>query len=101
VTAALLDLIPGAPSFGNIFITIYLYFLSQTLARYRLLDLNELLGRMVVLATLVMIATVIYGLLLVKWVELDELGCSFSMLWWHRPRSLSCSSLCARAWSAW
>jgi two-component system sensor histidine kinase HydH len=77
VTAALLDLIPGAPSFGNIFITIYLYFLSQTLARYRLLDLNELLGRMVVLATLVMIATVIYGLLLVKWVELDELGVFF------------------------
>ena len=77
VTAALLDLIPGASSFGNIFITIYLYFLSQTLARYRLLDLNELLGRMVVLATLVMIATVIYGLLLVKWVELDELGVFF------------------------
>ena len=77
VTAALLDLIPGAPSFGNIFITIYLYFLSQTLARYRLLDLNELLGRMVVLATLVVIATVIYGLLLVKWVELDELGVFF------------------------
>jgi two-component system, NtrC family, sensor histidine kinase HydH len=77
VTAALLDLIPGAPSFGNIFITIYLYFLSQTLARYRLLDLNELLGRMVVLATLVMIATLIYGLLLVKWVELDELGVFF------------------------
>ena len=74
VTAALLDVIPGASSFGNIFITIYLYFLSQTLARYRLLDLNELLGRMVVLATLVVIATVIYGLLLVKWVELDELG---------------------------
>jgi two-component system, NtrC family, sensor histidine kinase HydH len=77
VTAALLDLIPGAPSFGNIFITIYLYFLSQTLARYRLLDLNELLGRMVVLATLVVIATVIYGLLLVKWVALDELGVFF------------------------
>ncbi len=77
MTAALLDLIPGAPSFGNIFITIYLYFLSQTLARYRLLDLNELLGRMVVLATLVVIATVIYGLLLVKWVELDELGVFF------------------------
>ena len=77
VTAALLDLIPGAPSVGNIFITVYLYFLSQTLARYRLLDLNELLGRMVVLATLVMIATLIYGLLLVKWVELDELGVFF------------------------
>jgi two-component system, NtrC family, sensor histidine kinase HydH len=77
VTAALLDLIPGAPSFGNIFVTVYLYFLSQTLVRYRLLDLNELLGRMVVLATLVIINTVIYGLLLVRWVELDALGVFF------------------------
>ena len=37
------------PRFGNVFIIIYMYFLSQTLFRYRLLDLNELLGRMVVL----------------------------------------------------
>ena len=50
------------------FIIIYLYFLSQTLFRYRLLDLNELLGRMVVLATLVLILTLIYGLL-VRWVR--------------------------------
>ena len=46
---------PHGPSFGNVFIIVYLYFLSQNLVRYRLLDLNELLGRMVVLGTLVFI----------------------------------------------
>lgn len=76
VTAALLDLLPWGPSLGNICITIYLYFLSQTLVRYRLLDLNELLGRMVVLATLVLIVTVIYGAL-VKWVDPSQYGLFF------------------------
>jgi two-component system sensor histidine kinase HydH len=73
VSAAILDLVPRSPSLGNIFITIYLYFLSQTLVRYRLLDLNELLGRMVVLAAMVLIVTVIYGLL-VQWVDPTDLG---------------------------
>ncbi len=73
VTAAVLDLFPWGPAVGNIFITIYLYFLSQTLVRYRLLDLNELLGRMVVLATLVIIVTVVYALL-VKWVDPGQYG---------------------------
>jgi two-component system sensor histidine kinase HydH len=70
VTFALVDLMLTAwgPSFANIFITIYLFFLSQTLVRYRLLDLNELLGRMMVLATLVLIVTLVYGAL-VKWVR--------------------------------
>jgi two-component system sensor histidine kinase HydH len=70
VTFALLDLMltSWGPSFANIFITIYLFFLSQTLVRYRLLDLNELLGRMMVLATLVLIVTLVYGAL-VKWVR--------------------------------
>ena len=43
------------PSLGNVTTIIYMYFISQTLLRYRLLDLNELLGRMVVLATLVLV----------------------------------------------
>jgi signal transduction histidine kinase len=73
VTFALLDLIFSSwgPSFANVFITIYLFFLSQTLVRYRLLDLNELLGRMMVLATLVLIVTLVYGAL-VKWVPGDR-----------------------------
>jgi hypothetical protein len=76
VTAALVDLFPTETTMGNIFITIYLYFLSQTLVRYRLLDLNELLGRMVVLAALVLIVTVVYGLL-VKWVDPSRYGLFF------------------------
>jgi signal transduction histidine kinase len=77
VTATIFDLFPWAPSVGSILITIYLYFLSQTLVRYRLLDLNELLGRMVVLAALASISTAIYGLLLIKLVDLNEIGLLF------------------------
>lgn len=76
VTSALLEAVPRGPSFGNIFIIVYLYFLSQNLIRYRLLDLNELLGRMVVLGTLVFILTFIYGVL-VRWVGPDEQGLFF------------------------
>jgi two-component system, NtrC family, sensor histidine kinase HydH len=76
VTASLAETIPRGPSFGSVFIIIYLYFLSQNLVRYRLLDLNELLGRMVVLGTLVFILTFIYGVL-VRWVGPDEQGLFF------------------------
>jgi signal transduction histidine kinase len=76
VTCALLEHIPRGPSFGNVFIIVYLYFLSQNLVRYRLLDLNELLGRMVVLGTLVFILAFIYGVL-VNWVGPDQQGTFF------------------------
>lgn len=76
VTSALLEALPRGPSFGSVFIIVYLYFLSQNLVRYRLLDLNELLGRMVVLGTLVFILTLIYGLL-VRWVGPEEQGLFF------------------------
>jgi len=76
VTSALLEALPHGPSFGYVFIIVYLYFLSQNLVRYRLLDLNELLGRMVVLGTLVFILSLIYGLL-VSWVGSEEHGLFF------------------------
>jgi two-component system sensor histidine kinase HydH len=76
VTSALLEAIPHGPSFGSVFIIVYLYFLSQNLVRYRLLDLNELLGRMVVLGTLVFILTLIYGVL-VSWIGPGEQGLFF------------------------
>ncbi|HVU50888.1 MAG TPA: ATP-binding protein [Polyangia bacterium] len=76
VTAMLVEVVPSAPSFGSAAIIIYLYFLSQNLVRYRLLDLNELLGRMVVLGTLVFILSLIYGLL-VSWVGSEEHGLFF------------------------
>ncbi|HVZ85878.1 MAG TPA: ATP-binding protein [Polyangia bacterium] len=76
VTASLAEALPHGPNFGNVFIIVYLYFLSQNLVRYRLLDLNELLGRMVVLGTLVFILAFIYGVL-VRWVGTDEPGLFF------------------------
>ena len=76
VTASVAEALPHGPSFGNIFIIVYLYFLSQNLVRYRLLDLNELLGRMVVLGTLVFILAFIYGVM-VRWVGTDEPGLFF------------------------
>ena len=64
------------PSFGNVLTIIYMYFISQTLFRYRLLDLTELLGRMVVIATFVLILAAIYGLL-VAWIPADQSGVFF------------------------
>jgi len=54
------------PPFANVALTIYLYFLSQTIQRHRLLDLNELLGKIVVLASVGLVLAAIYGLL-VRW----------------------------------
>lgn len=54
------------PPFANVAMTIYLYFLSQTILRHRLLDLNELLGKIVVLASVGVVLALIYGLL-VRW----------------------------------
>jgi signal transduction histidine kinase len=73
VTASLLEALPHGPRFGNVFIIIYLYFLSQNLVRYRLLDLKEVVGRMLVLGLLVGSLSVIY-LVLTNWVSADEYG---------------------------
>lgn len=71
VTLGLSDALPrlgiGWPTLGNVLTILYLYFLSQTLFRYRLLDLHELVGKMVVLGTLVVLLWATYGLLL-AWV---------------------------------
>jgi signal transduction histidine kinase len=73
VTASLLEAVPHGPSFGNLFIIVYLYFLSQNLVRYRLLDLRELLGRMAVLGALVFILAAMY-VVLTSWVAAGEGG---------------------------
>ena len=71
ITLALTDYLPrfgiAWPTIGNVLTILYLYFLSQTLFRYRLLDLNELVGKIVVLGTLVVLLSAVYGLLL-AWV---------------------------------
>jgi signal transduction histidine kinase len=67
---------PALNAFGNIITIIYMYFISQTLFRYRLLDVNEVLGKMVVLSTLLLILAAIYGLL-VAWVPPAYTGVFF------------------------
>ena len=71
------DLLPRLgvdfPPLGTVVTTVYLYFISQTLFRYRLLDLNELLGKMVVLAAFVVMLAATYGLL-VAWVPPEQTG---------------------------
>ncbi len=66
----------GLPTAGNILTVIFLYFLSQTLFRFRLLDLQELFGKMVVLTTLVILLSSIYGILVV-WVGEGRQGMFF------------------------
>jgi signal transduction histidine kinase len=67
LTGSLPQLGVAWPTVGNVLSILYLYFLSQTLFRYRLLDLNELVGKMGVLGTLVALLWAVYGLLL-TWV---------------------------------
>ncbi|MCC6750987.1 MAG: GAF domain-containing protein [Deltaproteobacteria bacterium] len=80
ISLAALDFVPHAslifPTLGNVLTVVFMYFLSQTLFHYRLLDIKELLGKMVTLSTLVLILTVIYGLLL-AWVGRDQPGVFF------------------------
>ncbi|HEY5924899.1 MAG TPA: ATP-binding protein [Kofleriaceae bacterium] len=70
-TLTLTDVLPRLgvawPAVGNVLGILYLYFLSQTLFRNRLLDLNELVGKMAVLGTLVAMLTAVYGFL-IYWV---------------------------------
>ncbi len=70
-TLALTDVLPrfvaAWPTVGNVLSILYLYFISQTLFRYRLIDVNELVGKMAVLGSLVILLWAVYGLLL-SWV---------------------------------
>ncbi|MDB4959307.1 MAG: signal transduction histidine kinase, nitrogen specific, NtrB [Myxococcales bacterium] len=76
-TLTLTDVLPRFgipwPAVGNVLGILYLYFLSQTLFRYRLLDLNELIGKMAVLGTLVVLLSAVYGLLL-YWIDSGQQG---------------------------
>jgi two-component system sensor histidine kinase HydH len=67
-TLALTDVLPrfgvAWPTIGNVFTVLYLYFLSQTLFRNRLIDVNELVGKMAVLGLLVVLLWAVYGFLL-------------------------------------
>jgi two-component system, NtrC family, sensor histidine kinase HydH len=58
---------------GNVLGILYLYFLSQTLFRYRLIDLNELVGKMAVLGSLVVLLWAVNSFLLI-WVGNGSAG---------------------------
>jgi signal transduction histidine kinase len=59
------------PALGILFTTLYLYFLSQNLFLHRLLDLQEVLARVSILALMVVIISAVYALLL-AWVDPQE-----------------------------
>jgi two-component system, NtrC family, sensor histidine kinase HydH len=73
VSLSTLDMTPrlGLPyppeGLGSISLTIFMFFLSQTLQRHRLLDLHEFLGKIVVVTALGLVLVAIYGGL-VSWV---------------------------------
>ena len=68
ITAAAIDYLPspvgrGGPAIGSLLTIVYLYFLQQTLVMDRLLDINELLGRVVVLSAFVLLLSAVQTLL--------------------------------------
>ena len=73
VALAALDLLPRLrfawplQGLGFIALTLYMFFLSQALLRHRLLDLHELLGKILVVSLLGLVLAAIYGGL-VSWV---------------------------------
>jgi signal transduction histidine kinase len=73
VLLSTVDMLPrfGVPypleGLGAITLTLFMFFLSQTLQRQRLLELHEFLGKIVVVSTLGLVLVAIYGGL-VSWV---------------------------------
>ena len=73
VALSTFDMLPrfGLPypfeGLGSITLTVFMFFLSQTLLRHRLLDLHEFLGKIVVVTALGLVLVFIYGGL-VSWV---------------------------------
>ncbi len=67
LTFVLLGMLPGPLGFlrtwGNLVSVFFLYFVSQSLLKYRLLDLQELLGRTLVLTGVALILAIVFGVL--------------------------------------
>jgi two-component system sensor histidine kinase HydH len=57
----------AVPAVGGLIVALYVYFLSQAILSSRLLDLHELLGKVLVFGSLALILAVVYGLLFL-WV---------------------------------
>jgi len=58
----------GLPSFGNLALTVYIFFLSQAITQQRLLNMSALFSRFLVLLTVAFTLTIVYSLL-VAWIE--------------------------------
>lgn len=62
----------GVPAtFGHVAVTVFIYFLYQSIISRRLIDTADLLGKGAVLALLTMVLATVYGLL-VRWVGADQ-----------------------------
>ncbi|MFW5879097.1 MAG: hypothetical protein ACOCVR_04680, partial [Myxococcota bacterium] len=70
---------PIIPSAGKVAAVVYLYLLSQAILRHRLLDLNELLAKLVVLSGLALLLGLIYGVIVV-WAGDDTVLIVFNVL---------------------
>ena len=74
ITVAAVDYLPspsgrGGPALGSLLTIVYLYFLQQTLFLDRLLDINELLGKVVVLSAFVLLLSAILTVMTLIGVE--------------------------------
>lgn len=69
LVASILDFVPRSglpiPPLGAMVTALYLFFLTQTLIRHRLLDLHELLGKFAALSVLALILAAVYGTLVI------------------------------------
>ncbi|WP_225413495.1 sensor histidine kinase [Stigmatella hybrida] len=65
------------PSLGAVFTTLYLVFLYQTLRKLRLMDLNELLGKLAAQAVLALLLAAVF-LVLTSWVKENTLQLLFN-----------------------
>jgi two-component system, NtrC family, sensor histidine kinase HydH len=59
---------PVIPSFGNLILSVYIFFISQAITQQRLLNISALFSRFVVLLVVAFTLTAVYSLL-VAWVE--------------------------------
>jgi signal transduction histidine kinase len=62
---------PYFPAVGNTMLVIFLYFMSQMVTTYRIMDLQELLGKVMVVSVLAIVLSAIFGIL-VAWVGKEQ-----------------------------
>jgi signal transduction histidine kinase len=106
ITFSLTDFLPKIdilfPTVGNVLTLIFVFFLNQILIQFRLLDLTEFFGKIVVLALLVSVLAAVYGVLVL--LAGDQPGIlffasivgSFVVLILHDPLRIAVEAAIAR-----